>query len=208
MANIVVGDRVMVTLVGELFNQVTMSTFCYGLSSITGVNTQEAALTRLDAAFSLSGGLYDKYLACIPAQFDLTEVWMQVISPARYVKFTFTTGAGLGTLAANTLTSANAAAVIVRRGELGNRSNVSTLHVPLGQTAGCMSLGNLGADVQTPLADLATQMKAQVSTTTVIGTYIPVINHGPNVGDFSPIVSTTVKQTVRTMRRRTVGLGI
>lgn len=208
MANIQVSDRAMVTIVSSLFNQRVMSTFCFGLSALTGTATITNALTRLHAALSVTGNLYERYFACCPAELTRIEYWLQVISPSRYAKVTFTTGPTGGTLADNEYLSPNQAFTILRRGEQGNRSNVSTLHVPLGQSPGCQASGQIGGDLETAAEALAAQMIVQVTTTTVVATWDPVINNGPNAGDYTPIVLSSVNYDVKTMRRRTLRLGI
>lgn len=208
MANLFVADRVLVTFHGLLFNQRLMSTFCYGLSTVTGSPTQAAGFDALHTKFTAGGGLVEKYLACIPAQYELTEVWYQIIAPNRYNKYVRTSGLGVGTLASNNLYTANSAAVILRRGDQGNRRNISTLHVPLGNTVGCMVNGMIGADMETPLTALAVEMLVLPATTGVVAGWAPVINNGPDGPDYTPIVSTQVMQTARTMSRRNVGRGI
>jgi len=208
MANIQAGDRVLVTFIGSLFEQRIMSTFCYGLSAITGVNSQSAAFDRLHAALTGAGNLVEKFRDCCAAEYSLNQVWYQVISPSRYAKYVRTTGLGLGTFALGTYRTANSAAVILRRGDFGNRHNVSVLHVPIGQTVDEQTQGVIGANIETNLVILANQMKQTVNTTTVVGSWDPVINNGPNAGDLTPITDTLVQPTVRTMRRRNVGQGI
>jgi hypothetical protein len=208
MANIQAGDRVMVTFHSLLFSQEILSTFCYGLSAITGTNSQSSAFDRLHAALTAAGNLADKYRAVCAPQLNLTEIWYQVISPSRYAKYVRTSGLGVGTLGDGEYKTANMAAVILRRGDFGNRHNVSTLHVPIGQTSGEVASGQIGADIEGPLNALATQVKAAVTTTTVVASWDPVINNGPNAPDYIPITDTQVKTVVRTMRRRNIGKGV
>jgi len=208
MANIAVGDRVLVTINSTLFNQRIMATFCYGVSSLTGSPSQSSAFDALHTYMVAGGKLVSDYRACCPEQLEVISVWYQVKRPIRYNKFTRTTGLGLGTLDGNNYYAANQAAVILRRGDLGNRSNVSTLHVPLGQSVGCQAGGLIGADIEAPLADLAAEIKASITTTGVVMTLNPVIDNGVSVGDFTPIIETSVQTTVRTMSRRNVGRGI
>ena len=208
MANIQAGDRVQVTLNVTGFNQRMMSTFVYGLSTITGVATQAAALAALHTKLTAYDELVYRYRAALCPEFEVTEAWYQVISPSRYAKYTFTSGLGVGTFALGTALSPNQAAVILRRGDFGNRHNVSTLHFPIGQNAGCQANGGIGADIETPLTSLAAKMLELPSTTGVVAQWVPVINNGVNAPDYTPIVATALKTTVRVMRRRTVGLGI
>lgn len=208
MANAAVGDRVLITINSSLFNQRIMSTFCYGISSITGTPSQASLLAALHAKVTAVSGLCETFRNCVPAQLEVNSIWYQIIAPIRYAKYQFTTGLGLGLLADNDFFSANQSAVILRRGELGGRSAVSTLHIPLGQTPGCQANGALGGDVQSPLIDMAQFMVTTITTTGTVAAFVPVINNGPGLGDLTPIAFTTVMDNVRTMRRRGVGLGI
>jgi len=208
MANVTVGDRVLVTVNMTAFNQRLMSTFCFGLSSLTGAATQPAAFARLHAALTAAGGLLSTYRLALCPEFAMTEVWYQIIAPLRFAKYTENSGLGAGLFAGHTAYSANQAAVILRRGDLGTRSNVSTLHVPIGQDNGSQANGGIGGDLYVPLTNLADKIKLPVITTTVVAQWDPVINNGPNVGDLTPITDTAVMEAVRTMSRRTVGRGI
>lgn len=208
MANLQVGDRVLITFNTIAFNQRLMNMFVYGCSSLTGPATQQAAFAALHTALTAGGGLVPLFRACMTDQFEVTSVWYQIISPSRYAKYTKTTGLGLGTITTENAFSANQAAVILRRGDLGIRSNVSTLHVPLGQSSGCQANGGIGSTVETPLNNLAAALPTQITTAGVVATWDPVINHGPNAAQFTPITDAALMPYVRVMRRRTVGLGI
>jgi len=208
MALAAAGDRVLVTLVSNLFSQRIMSTFTYGISSITGTPSQASLYTALHTKLTTAGELVPLYLECCGQELELFQVWYQTIYPLRYVKVVKTTGLGLGNYATGDYTSANQAAVILRRGDFGNRSNISSLHVPLPAGAGAQAGGMLGPDIETPLQDLAEWMALSVTTSGTVATFEPIINNGPNPGDYTAITTTQVQSTIRTMRRRGVGLGI
>lgn len=208
MANIQVADRCLMTIVGEVLGQRTMSTFCYGLSALTGTATINNALDRLHAAVIVSNGLLDRFVNCIAPQWTKVAIWYQIISPSRYAKVTKTTGATTGNFSSGVFNSSNQAFTILRRGDLGLRSNVSVLHVPMGQTLDEQTNNGLSVDLDEQAQLLAAQMLLPITTTTVVATWDPVINNGPNAGDYTPITVTAVNQDVRTMRRRGVRLGI
>ena len=96
MANLQVGDRVLITFNTIAFNQRLMNMFVYGCSSLTGPATQQAAFAALHTALTAGGGLVPLFRACMTDQFEVTSVWYQIISPSRYAKYTKTTGLGLG----------------------------------------------------------------------------------------------------------------
>jgi len=207
MAILAAGDRALVTIVSSLFNQRIMSTFVYGAASVTGTPTQTAAFDALHTSFNLAGGLFAKYLACCGGALIPTQAWYQVISPSRYASYKKSWTAGAGTFSDIYLT-ANLAGVITRRGDQGNRHNVSTLHVPITQGEDSLQDGQIAGLLFSKLGDLANQVKAAVTTAAPIVTWNPVINNGAGAGDFTPITDTFPQATARTMRRRGLGLGI
>lgn len=208
MASLQIADRVLITVNILAFEQHLMSTFVYGVSSLTPPVTQAQAFAVLHTKVTGVGGLITTYRNVLCPEFLVSSVWYQVISPSRYAKYEFTSGLGLGTFAAGAASSANQAAVILRRGDGASRKQISTLHVPIGQDSDCQANGGIGGGIETPLDTLASQLKDSITTATTVIQFDPVINNGPNATDFTPITITSVKPWVRVMRRRTVGLGI
>lgn len=207
MANIAAGDRVDVTIIGSFLGQRCMSKFCYGLSSVTGINSQSLFFNALHVQILAANKLLDKFLACCVIDYVALQVWYQVISPARYAQYKKTLTGKVGGFEGNALTP-NLAGVITRRGDLGNRKNVSSLHVPIGTTDTCMQDGVLTTNLEEALDALGDQMLAPIVTTSVVTTLDPVINNGIGATDFTPITDVFAQPTVRTMRRRNVGQGI
>jgi len=203
-----VGDVVQMTIRGTLFNQRIMSTFHYGISALTGAPDDSTVFSELNAAMSAAGKIQKKYLAVCPSEYVPTDVWYQVIKPVRFAlrKKAWLAGTTTSTFSAGT---ANVAQVVYRRGAMGRRDNVSTLHIPSPTHESWIFQGLLTEDAKLALGPLCVEMLQNYSTTTGGALFYPVINNkGPLVTDITPIVDAFYDDESRVMRRRTVGRGI
>jgi len=207
MATAAVGDRILVTLKANLLAQVIMSTFVYRITSVTGTPNMHDVFDALDTKLKTAGNLVPKFLASVTHDYILHEIWYQTIAPGRFAKYPVIATGLIGGFTGESQT-ANLAAVITRRGDLGNRHNISTLHVPIGTDDNSLEDGELAVDLQTVLAALAIQINSSITLSSPAVGLSPVINNGPNAADYSPITNTFVSQGVRVMRRRTLRVGI
>jgi hypothetical protein len=183
-----------------------MSTFVYRVSSVTGTPNQHDVFDALDTKLKTSNNLVDKYLACVTHDYVLLQIWYQTIAPGRFAKYPVTAVGKIGAFTGESQT-ANLAAVITRRGDLGNRHNVSTLHVPIGTDDNSMEDGELTVDLKAVMDALAIQMNSSITLSSPVTGLAPVINNGPNANDYSPITNTFTGDHIRVMRRRTLSLG-
>jgi len=205
--NLAVGDKVEVTFEGVLCGQIIQNKFHYRVASIVGgAIDQEAAFAALDASWTLPLGLYFTYTLFLPDNWLSTKNSYQVVKPQRYIAYKYA-HALTGNSTFNALT-ANMAAVFTKRGNLGQRDNISTTHLPLSEDSGIYTNGKLTPATQATLATLAAFFKTDqaIVAGAVTVTYTPVILH-PD-GSATDITSVVVQDTVRVMRRRTVGIGI
>lgn len=207
MATLLAGDKVLITFVGSLNGQTTMSTFTYGVASTVGSIQQDDAFLALRNAICSAGKLRDKFVACCPSNWSMVDIWIQVVGPTRYVKYDFG-DTGAGPKSDYTANTSNVAAVILRRGDRASRKAISTLHVPAATDAEWITGGLLTVEALTSLGALATEILLPITTSTTVATYDPIINNGPLSGDITPITISSAKDQVRTMTRRTVGRGI
>lgn len=207
MPTLLTADRVLVTINGTLFGQRIMSTFGYVVESQTGSNQDDDAFTALRNKLCELGGLVDKYLACLPSQYVKGQIWIQDIQPTRIVKRVFTNIAA-GATSGEVAETANIAGTILRRGDFANRRNVSVLHLPSPTTVNWIDQGNFTVQALTAYQALADKIILDQATT------VPVVNYAPSIlpktaaGLPVPITSANAQDIVRTMHRRTVGLGI
>lgn len=205
------GDIILHTLVGRLNNQTTMTTFLYELLGTTlPAPTIDTACSTFDAALEAAGNLHSKYRAAMPTNWTGIARWTQVISPTRYIKFvTADTRVGTGLGIAD---SSNIAAVYERRAGLSGRPYVGTVHLPCPTVAASLDSGNLTNAQKIVTQDVATQNSFDVITTGG-QTWTPVLFRRPKLIPPTPARITLihdcfVQNTVRVMRRRTVGRGI
>jgi hypothetical protein len=184
--------------------QLCMSIFHYQYDSGSVIPDGQVALTDFLNKIRVAGKLKDKYLACIPDVVNDVTWHAQWIIPTRYRVTELAIPADAGLVPTAPMPSAVAVA-ITKRGELANRHNIGTLHMPaVPNTFVAQSM--LTAPGFLAYDDLGTQVKEPVTLT---GGQLmnPVIL---NKADYilSPTILTTVTQpTSRVNRRRTVGLG-
>lgn len=206
MANLAANSKVLVTFVGEIDQQVIMSMFCYHISTVTGSIPITGFADSLNTLLSAGGGLQSKYLLACPQNYNMAYTRIQVIYPVRYAASTYLKG--LPGQIAHDATMPNVSAVILRRGELANRSNVSTLHVPAPNDATSIDNGLITNTYSVILQDLADELLVGISTNAGAVTGIPVIFNKTAPQNQTRIVEARPEPTARVMTRRTVGRGI
>lgn len=201
----VIGDKYLLTFVGELHGQTIMNTWWYKLKTMVGAPTKGAVALDLAVRVSAAGQMRDAFLGACPGGYTLNEIWSQPIYPTRFAKQILTPAlAGTSTFASE---AQNLAAVITRRGVPAARWAISSLHVPSPTVAAWVLSGSLTAAAKAVLTTLATFCSDPV--TTLAGHVLtPVIPRGPAAGDGVDIEQAFVQTSVRVMRRRTKGLGI
>lgn len=200
-----IGDKILVSYVGEMFGQRLLSTFWYQVNTLVGAPNTTTFANALHTFLNAAGGMREKFLACCPPQYNLVATWVQTIEPTRVVKSIYLE-AQVGTYAQDANT-ANLAGVISRRGGLANRKNQSSLHVPMANLDPDMSGGTLSAGQLAALEDLSAVVILQAPLSGV-GTAFPIIRNGTGIGDVSPILFAAPQDSVRVMRRRTLRVGI
>lgn len=209
MAAAFAGQVYLVTLNGLLANQRTMNTFTYVVENVpAGGADQIAVYAALETFFELPAGIINKFLDCCPDNYLLENMTIQAIGPGDRLVKTTALQALNGTFgfAAET---ANVAGVITRTTEKAGRSQVSSLHIPVGASSDWMANGVMIPGWITAASALCLLLDDQIGVVPNL-TLDPVIAHGVEVGDPVPdqIIKAVPQTTARVMRRRTVGLGI
>lgn len=203
-----VGDVFHLTFVGRCNQQRIMLNLDYEITALTGSTSDILLSDDLCERVTQAGAdlLETDFLNTMPANYVLDEVTAQKIYPDRFRMSKNTRGLA-GNLANDALTS-NVNAVITLYCELSGRKYISNKHVgPAPTTAGWIDDGLVTVGYKAVLNTLKTKF---LDAIVVLGWYTatPVIFHQ---GDAFPksdyIVGGTVQDTVRIMRRRTVGLG-
>lgn len=202
-----VGDTVQISYSGRCFNQRILFTHNFRVSETT--SSAPATEITLDIAEFFSDAanpLREKYLACLPPQYTLDEVRAQVLYPLRLPYASVPLGVpGEGQDAAETT---NLAACFTLHTALTGRDQIAVSHIgPISSVhaaSGVWTASILGA-----LIDLADECTNTYAITAALTTLVPVVLHkGANANPrYHDVVGFRIQQTVRTMRRRTVGRG-
>jgi len=200
-----VGEKYLLTFVGSLLNQRTMTQMVYRVKTYHAGDTIGDICNQLISGVKIINLLMDKYLACMPGNYTLVAIWAQQIALSRYAKVTSVEAeAGTAGQPANT---ANVAAVVTRRAVEAGRFAVSNLHLPAPTTDSWIEDGMLTADAKTALTAFGVE---SVNNITLSGGSVlePVIFRGPERTAGIVLGQSEVQDTVRVMRRRTVRIGI
>lgn len=135
----------------------------------------------------------------------LQRVRTQKIAPARspYTEATI----GQQGLWPNPASTGNLAGVITKRGSLGTRKSVGSLHIGPVPETGYVN-GNIGAGYASVL-NILYEALAAVFTVAASGvSYQMVIYNRGTIPNWNQIAAHSVQDTVRVMRRRTLRVGI
>lgn len=206
------GDLFLVTAFGSVFGQRIMLTHNYELTTVNmNVLVSDIETSIIKQVRGGAGGtnvLEGAYLALLPADYTLDFWQAQIIGPNRFVPVTVNRGT-VGTHASGTEAS-NQAAVITLRTDKAGRNQVSNKHIgPIPQGATVQNNGLVQAAYDALLTTLKTGLLSTLTDVNYGASWRPVINHHTKpIISSDPLTSGLNGTTLRTMRRRTVGLGI
>lgn len=199
-------DVVLCTVKGRLSNQSVYNTFAWVVSSTGGPTVQQdAAFAALNVYLKDTDHLFEKFAECMPANYTPVENTYQVIAPTRYAMYEL---AGISGNSGYDAETPNIAAVIERRGDLATRKAVSTLHVPSPTATDWIEEGLFTIAALSSYQAVANLLPLDVVLTVPEVTFSPVIYNMGSIPNVTPITLSSVKDTIRVMRRRTVGRGI
>lgn len=199
----------LVTLLGRLCGQRTMTTFQYRVGNALQDATVQDVYVALSAHFRKTDGIIDKLKVCCPLNWTLEEQWYQQVAPVRIRKLVEQLKTGAGTQFNATVP--NLSASITRFGEIADRTARGGIRVPVDAQAS--ENGMLTFAMKGFLTALAQAMLEVVDASLTVGLLVPCIWTPIKMPD-KPIATlhdlygTAVEPTSRVMRRRTVGLGI
>lgn len=197
---------IQVSLRGTCFGQRIIFTHWYRANG-AGPGASYTADLNLILDRLVPGGIdtfIPAYLACLPQQYTLTHIRAQAIRPVRSVIVERTIVGGDGTNV-NAATTANDAATITFRTDLGGRNQVSVKHI--GPTPDAAALNGLVTNAYAALlTSLAQDLDDSFAPVGWVGGLVPIVPHVLNNG-YNDITSWVVGDTARVMRRRTVRVG-
>lgn len=200
------GMILLTTAQGRLSGQTILNTFTHAVQVVTGAPTIDQLYQGMyDDWWDAGASVRTTYLNCLPSDYTLDFLNVQVISPIRYKKRQIAS-AGVGALIAaadQPVTSQ----VIYRSGDLGSRKDQSSLHLP-GTSVAEVTNGVYDLGQTALLNALAVKCKTPYTIATGTLTVTPVIFHRGPTPSYSIITDAIAKTEVRTMRRRVVGRGI
>lgn len=206
MAGLNVGDVVALSYQGLILGQRTINTLHY-VVQISSTNTSVLpALTSLASAFS-TGAVSPTLplLAAMPQNWTLTHIRAQRVSPTRSAFVDYADGRP-GQLVTDA-ESTNVNATITKRTISGTRPGIGSFHAPAIPVDG-FAFGLLTAAYKILTETYAIRF-INVFIDPVDNTQLqPIVFHKAVPSASFPIVSITVQNTLRVMRRRTVGVGI
>lgn len=203
------------TFLAEVNGQRIMNTFGYICDGVTTPQPADAVSQAFFAHLTYID-LETDWLDCVAEDVKLREAWFQILAPTRVRKAILERD--LDGHIASTTNRQNTQAAISRHTPFSGRAENGGIHIvvpdagPDGNPAAVDGL--LSNSYKTPLSQLALSM-LEVVDTVVAG--VPY-NWQPGILQSAPgvtppitigeIVATNVQDEVRTMRRRTVRLGI
>jgi hypothetical protein len=200
------GQTMLYQFSGTLEGQQLLSTFKYQIITVGTEPTWDVAAAAFNVINVAGSGMESKFCNCCPTSYLLNNIWAQLIFPTRWAKLVFPRGdSGAFPQDAST---ANLAAVITRKGIQANKKNIGSLHVPTSNLDPGMTTGLISTGLKTALGILAGAMLTVV--TTPGGTVFAPCLFPPKattVGQAVFLNTAYAQNTVRVMRRRTVGVG-
>lgn len=200
------GDLIQVSWRGVAFGQRIMLVRNYRVTGSGGLaQPTSQTLGQIIDAIQVGGDvdITAPYLACLPVQYSLQTIRVQVIKPIRSAMAE--RSYALAGTNANAATTANIQAAITFRTANGGRNQVSTIKVGPVSTLNALN-GLITNGFAGTLSGLATAMMQTISVDPPGITITPIIWHAP--GDtYDAIVSSIIQPQARVMVRRTVGRG-
>jgi hypothetical protein len=200
------GDIIDVTFVGRLYGQQVLNTLHYEANATGWYNPiLELGYNDIATKIQEAGGVRDKFVACISADYSLEKIRCQVISPLRKGYMDFVDGT-VGTLA-TAANVPNIAANIELRNLAVDKPSFRSFWIP-GVPSDVYTSGLLDPTYVGHMDTLAAKL---IGTLTVGGgsTLIPVCFTRAAVTTKSrQITFYNLHNEVRVLTRRTVGRGI
>lgn len=210
MADAVVGDIFQIAAVGQMSGQRVILTQNYRLGSINpgvDVNTVRDSLVLGVSDAALGGDVLEStYLALLPPQYTLNYWRCQMIYPNRrpYVNLDREVP---GTHANDGLTVNNGVGITLRSDQIGRHGHC-TKHVgPVPEDADVMVAGQFTPAYKAIALTFLGSLLSHVIDAVIGADWAPIIYNKGELIAYEIAINGFVGSTVRTQRRRTVGLG-
>lgn len=194
------------SLRGRLYGQRTISLFHYRFETGSGPTDGPSMINTFNPLFNGAGAgkIVKEYMHPLAENFTLEEVVYQWIFPVRYARVVKSPAVSTGEVV-DTAAPPNLALAISKKGDGAGRNNVGTLHMP-GIPLGDIDGGNFTVAGLDSFGDLLTALHQSINIEFGVN-FVPVLLHRSNPAVSVDITAANSNETVRTMHRRTVGLG-
>lgn len=207
---VAVGDIWLITAYGSAFNQTILNTFHYRQRALAPGNTEttieDIILNNISAGGGGAGLLENALLPCVPPQYTLHAWWVQKVNPVRVRKREQSRNVA-GQFADNAR-NVNTAISITKQTALSGRRQQGRVQLgPVGILATTQDQGVLQANMVAPLTAFANVLNDPLSGDLGITILDPILYHKGQVPNFDVVTTAFFQNTVRVMRRRTVGVG-
>lgn len=205
-----VNDVYQVLMVGRCLQQLIILTHYYRVVTfdvgVTDDQIRDTLLTKVRAGAGGSDILESKYLDCMPSNYVLTYIQSQKVSVGRRRAAQATRGTP-GTVA-DSATTANLASTITLTTELAGRNQQATKHVgPLPNGSDQFEDGLINPLYGALLSAFRARLLTGVVDIPLSLQLAPCIYHKPGPVFSTDVIDGSIGDTVRVMRRRTVGVG-
>jgi hypothetical protein len=200
------GDILECTIKGTLDAQVVMSVFHYRLDMPVGTLDGVATINSFNTKWNAGGpdGLVRPWAGAVSAQTRLDEITYQWVSAIRRARQSRTPVEALG-LVVGTASPPNIACAISKTTDVATRRGLGTLHMP-GIVNESFLQGRFTPAGRALYDDLVLQIPHVVNLD--FGQNMTPLVFNRATPDLSvPITGALTRLTVRTMHRRTVGVG-
>lgn len=209
--NVSVGDIYEMRMIGRFENQATITLQHLRVMTVDPAVDTITLQGAIGANAIAVGGTARDLLNVLPSDWTADRIETQRVAPKTQRTVTVTTlWAGPGQRGASN--TANLAQVVTRRTSFSGRSQVSDVHLPVSTAVADIVDGVLSAGQKAALEAWAPHLYGNLVLLGGTCTLAPVIYHrkvDPLVqSNWDEITSYIVQSTVRTMRRRNIGVGI
>jgi len=208
--DVLINEGFLVSFFGSMNSQRIMNTFMYYTQSVSGTPRALDDYYVDFLADTTFVQLKNSFLACLSQEYRLNYVRIQNVAPQRYVGLNVDFEEDGGLVAGNI--TQNVSVSITRQGVIADRHNNGGIRLVAPAYETWINGGEITATYKALLDDLADNMLLDIVTTSggsnitarpCLYYFVP-----PSTDVFRPLFDTTVQNTVRTMHRRTKGIGI
>ncbi len=203
-----VGDILELKILGTLLNQRVMTVLHYRIASYVSSApevTDTGAILDEIIGGTVGATPLASILDCQADNYARNTCTLQKVAPTRSI-YIDRGAPGVGTIA-DSCTLPNVSGVMTKRGAAGGRRGIGGMHFP-GLPPSMYTDGSITAAYGVLMIAAQANLLAVLTTTLPAATLVPVIYNPGATPNHQDIAILEIQTTVRTMHRRTVGLGI